>query len=389
MSLLSGAGKSGGAVRVCLVGAAALAATTIAAAPAQAAPAADPESAAGNVPTGTAQAMSADLDISQQEATQRLRDQRAKDALADRLKEELGGQAAGAFIERDTGALVVNVTTGGAAQHVRQTDARARVVDHDMQRLEEIKSALEDAAVTGTTLGIDVRANRVDVTVPRGEQNARIQDFLDRAHAYGDAVNVTRTSGAPRMQALYGGEAIYGGGSRCSAAFTTHNSSGTEYVLTAGHCTDAVASWDVDEGFLGPSVAASFPGNDYGAIRKDGSVTAVGQVINNGSAYEITNAGNPPVGTYVCKTGSTTDTTCGEILDYGVTVNYPSGTVTDLIETDVCTDSGDSGGALYASGNQAVGIVSGGSTLGCATPTFRSYFENVTDALGAYGLTLK
>lgn len=390
MSLLPGLCKRFGAARTCAVGiTAALAAATLAAAPAQASTAASPESAAAKVPDGTERAMSADLGISRQEARERLRSQPAQDALADRLDEELGERAAGAFIERDTGHLVVNVTTARAARHVREANARARVVEHSMERLAKIKTALEDAAVTGTTVGIDVRSNSVDVSVPASNQKPRTQQFLDRAAAYGDAVNVTRPSGAPRAQALYGGEAIYGGGSRCSAAFATHNSNGTEYVLTAGHCTDAISSWDVDEGYLGPSVAASFPGNDYGAIRKDGSVSAVGQVIHNGGVYEITGAGNPPVGTYVCKTGSTTDTTCGEILEYGVTVNYPSGTVTDLIETDVCTEAGDSGGALYAGGNQAVGIVSGGSTLGCTSPTFRAYFENVTDALSAYGLTLK
>lgn len=389
MPLLPGVGSKFGAVRMFLVGTAALAATTIAGASAQASTAASPESAAAKVPDGAVQAMSADLDITSQEAAQRLRSQEAKDALADRLDEQLGTRAAGAFIARDTGKLVVNATTAEAAQQVRETAARARIVDYDMQRLEDIKSELEDAAVTGTTLGIDVRANHVDVAVPMSKNNARTEQFLDRAASYADAVSVTRPSGAPRTQALYGGEAIYGGGTRCSAAFNTSSSSGTEYVLTAGHCTDAVSSWDVDEGDLGPSAASSFPGNDYGAIRKDGSVGTPGQVVHNGSAYEIDSAGNPPVGTYVCKTGSTTDTTCGEILEYGVTVNYPSGTVSDLIETDVCTDSGDSGGALYASGNQAVGIVSGGSTIGCSSSSFRAYFENVTDALSAYGLTLK
>lgn len=350
--------------------------------------AATPEKAAADVPDGAVRAMAAHPDISRAEARDRVRAQDTKDALADKLSRELGAGAAGAYLERATGRLVVNVTSTAAADRVRETTARPRVVERGMDRLTRIQAALQRQAVTGATLAIDVHANEVDVAVPSSKDNARTQAFLERARSYGDAVDVERPAAAPRTQAVYGGEAIYGGGYRCSTAFIA-SSGGTEYVLTAGHCTDAVSSWSVDEGYLGPTVGSSFPGNDYGLIRNDGGRNTVGQVIHNGGAYEITHAGNPPVGTYVCKTGSTTGTTCGYIQRYNVTVNYPSGTVGDLIETDVCTQSGDSGGALYTGGNEAVGIVSGGTTVPCNNPYFRSYFENATEALGAYGLTLE
>lgn len=387
MSLTHALRKSGPR-RLLIAGAsAAVVAATLAAAPAQA----SPKGAAGadGVPAQMVRAMVEDTGVSRPEAVRRLSTQAGKDALADRLTKALGARSAGAYIDRATGDLVVNVTSQAAAERTRGAGARARVVARSMGRLTEIESALDDSAVPGTTLAIDVRSNVVEVIVPKGDNGAAAKALIERAESFGDAVEVTRAAGMPTTQALFGGEAIFGSGVRCSAAFNTRSRSGTEYVLTAGHCGRASSSWSVDEGFLGQTAAASFPGNDYAAIRNSGSVATVGAVLYNGGSYEITNAGNPPVGTFVCKTGSTSGTTCGNILGYNVTVNYPEGTVRDLIETDVCTQPGDSGGALYASGNQAVGIVSGGTTIGCSSSSFRSFFENVTEALNTYGLTLE
>ncbi|MGH3321130.1 MAG: S1 family peptidase [Streptosporangiaceae bacterium] len=338
--------------------------------------------------TQMVRSMADDLGVTRPEAVTRLRSQDGKDALADRLSRALGPRAAGAFVDTRTHDLVVNVTSSRAAQRVRSAGARARLVERSIPRLERVRSMLERNAVTGTTLAVDVRSNTVDVTVPASMTGARADGFVQRVRSFGDAVQVTRVPGSPRPQALYGGEAITGGGARCSTGFIAQGG-GTEYVLTAGHCTGEISSWSSNDGYVGPSVDSHFPGTDYGLIRIDGSVDAVGQVLDNGGTYEITHAGNPPTGTYVCKTGSTTGTTCGRILDYDVTVNYAQGTVRGLIETDVCTQAGDSGGALFASGNEAVGTVSGGTTVGCSNSQFRSYFENASQALNAYGLTLE
>lgn len=386
MSLIQRAGVStaggGKIMRLSLLAAAtAVAAGTLVGAPAAAAA---PENAADGVRGSTLRAMTQDLGISAAAAAERLDHQAAKVALAEWLVERLDSRAAGSFIDRATGRLVVNVTGSGAADRVRSTDARARVVERSMQRLGEIQRTLQRRAVTGTTLAVDVRSNTVEVTVPEGASGPGAHAFVQRAKSFGDAVEVTRAAAAPRTQALYGGEAITGGGSRCSAGFVTTGG----YLLTAGHCTDAVSSWSSDDGYVGPSVDASFPGNDYGLIRIEGSVTAVGEVIDDGGTTDITSAGSPPVGTYVCKTGSTTGTTCGSILAYNTTVNYPSGTVSGLIETDVCTKGGDSGGPLF-DGSTAVGLVSGGTNIGCSSSSFRAYFQPVEEALAAYGLSLK
>jgi hypothetical protein len=59
-------------------------------------------------------------------------------------------------------------------------------------------------------------------------------------------------------------------------------------------------------------------------------------------------------------------------------VNYPEGTVTGLIETNVCAEPGDSGGPLFSDGI-ALGVTSGGS--GDCTTGGTTFFQPVTAAL--------
>ena len=101
----------------------------------------------------------------------------------------------------------------------------------------------------------------------------------------------------------------------------------------------------------------------------------------------ITGWSRATVGMKVCKTASTTGTTCGTVKSVNATVNYPEGRLTGMISTDVCVRSGDSGGALY-SGGKAVGIVSGASSTRCGTAGFRSWFNPVDEVLRAYRVTL-
>ena len=49
-----------------------------------------------------------------------------------------------------------------------------------------------------------------------------------------------------------GGQAIYGGGYRCSLGFNVV-SGGTYYFLTAGHCTNLSGTWYADSGQTSPA----------------------------------------------------------------------------------------------------------------------------------------
>ena len=307
-------------------------------------------------------------------------------ATADRLTRSLGAQAAGAYLDA-SGDLTVNVLGARAAAQVRAAGATPRLVTRSSAGLGRVQAALNAAgnAPVGASWGVDVASNTVLVSVPAGRGAA----FVARARSFGSAVRVERTP-AVRTQAFYGGQAIHRGGSRCSAGFTTRSGSGRNYVLTAGHCTDLGGTWTTSSGqTIGPVAASSFPGNDYGAIRisNPASLDPRGGVLHNGAFRDITGAGRVPVGSQACKTGSTTGTTCGTVQAYNVTVNYAEGTVFGLTRTNICTQPGDSGGALYA-GSLAQGITSGGTIGGCSQPGFRSFFQPADEALSVYGLTL-
>jgi len=307
-------------------------------------------------------------------------------ATADRLIRALGAQGAGAYLDA-SGRLTVNVVGMRAAAQVRAAGATPRLVTRSAARLQRVKASLDAAgnAPVGASWGVDVPSNKVLVTVPAGRGAA----FVARARSFGAAVRVERTR-AVQIQAFYGGQAILHGGSRCSAGFNTRSGSGRNYVLTAGHCTNLGGTWTTSSGqTIGPVAASSFPGNDFGAIRIS-NPTALdprGGVLYYGAFRDITGAGRVPVNSQACKTGSTTGTTCGRVLAYNVTVRYAEGTVSGLTRTNICTQPGDSGGAMFA-GSQAQGITSGGTIGGCSQFGFQSFFQPADEALSVYGLTL-
>jgi hypothetical protein len=307
-------------------------------------------------------------------------------ASADRLARALGAQGAGAYLDA-SGRPTVNVLGARAAAQVRAAGATPRLVARSTARLERVKASLDAAgnAPVGASWGVDLASNTVLVSVPAGRGAA----FLAKARSFGAAVRVERTP-AVQTQAFYGGQAILHNGSRCSAGFNTRSGSGRNYVLTAGHCTNLGGTWTTSSGqTIGPVAASSFPGNDYGAIRisNPAALDPRGGVLDNGAFRDITGAGRVIVGTQACKTGSTTGTTCGPVLAYNVTVRYAEGTVSGLTRTRICTQPGDSGGAMFA-GSLAQGTVSGGTIGGCNQPGFQSFFQPADEALSAYGLTL-
>src|SRR5215211_644173 len=263
------------------------------------------------------------------EAARRIDAQPAQSALADRLTAQLGARSAGAFIDQASGDLVVNVLDRAAASAVTAAGARAKVVPRSAARLDAVKAQLDrSSTVPNTSWAVDVTTNTVTVQVPRGARDAATATFVKRLAAYGSAVRVERVAAGLITHAFYGGQAIYGGGSRCSSAFNARSGS-TYYVITAGHCTRAITSWRTSSQPIGNSVARRFPGDDYGTIRVNNpsSLDPRGAIINYGSPRTITDSTSAYVGQSVCKTGSTTGTTCGTVQRTNVTVNYAEGAV--------------------------------------------------------------
>lgn len=292
-------------------------------------------------------------------------------------------QTAGTYLDQTTGEMVVNITDAAGAAAVRAAGAVPRVVTRSTAMLERVTTALESSAtIPGTTWAVDPVTNQVLVTADStvgAADLARIEAVTDR---FAGAARIERTPGE-LTTLVRGGDAIFTGGARCSLGFNTLSGSNTPYFITAGHCTNIGATWTASGGALiGTRVVSSFPGNDYGVVRYTTNISRPGTVNLYPGTRDITGSGSTFVGQSVQRSGSTTGVHGGTVTATSATVNYPQGTVFNLIQTTVCAEPGDSGGSLFA-GNTALGITSGGS--GNCTFGGTTFFEDVPEVL-ALGL---
>jgi streptogrisin D len=128
---------------------------------------------------------------------------------------------------------------------------------------------------------------------------------------------------------------------------------------------------------------SEFPVSDFSLVTYLDPNTDDPSAVNlqDGTAQEITEAAEASVGMPVQRSGSTTGLSDGFVTVLNATVNYGNGDiVSGLIQTNVCAEPGDSGGAMF-SGDAAVGLTSGGS--GDCTQGGVTFFQPVTTALEA------
>ncbi|MEU3729160.1 S1 family peptidase [Streptomyces sp. NPDC033538] len=245
--------------------------------------------------------------------------------------------------------------------------------------------AVLKADVPGTAWAVDSESGRVLLTVDSTVSQAEIAKIKEQAGDKAGALTIKRTPGTFN-KLIQGGDAIYSNSGRCSLGFNVRSSNGTQYFLTAGHCTDGAGTWYSNSGrtsVIGSTAGSSFPGNDYGIVRYSGSVSRPGTA----NGVDITRAATPSVGTTVLRDGSTTGTHSGRVTALNATVNYGGGDVVGgLIQTTVCAEPGDSGGSLYGSNGTAYGLTSGGS--GNCSSGGTTFFQPVTEALNAYGVSV-
>lgn len=307
-------------------------------------------------------------------------------ALAAKLAERLGSSSAGSYLDASTGKLVVTVTSADGAKIVSDEGAQPRYVARSGAALDKVTGALQKAArITGTAWVVDPATNQVVVSVDSSVDEAKVNKIQSVTRSLGDAVRIERLSGV-LSTTISGGDAIYGGSSRCSLGFNVISGS-TYYFLTAGHCGNIASTWYANSSHtttLGTRAGSSFPGNDYAIIRyTNTSISKPGAVNLYYGSRDITTAGNAYVGQSVSRSGSTTRVRSGSVTGLNATVNYPQGTVYGMIRTNVCAEGGDSGGSLF-SGSTALGLTSGGS--GNCTWGGTTFFQPVTEALNVYGV---
>jgi len=326
-----------------------------------------------DVQQASVDALTASSGMSESSAVESLRIQQSSIGTLGAVTAALGDRAAGGYLN-ERGLPVVNVLDQATADEVTRSGAIASFVSRSTAQVDAARSAVDALpGVAHTSIGTDVKTNQVVITIADESDDQQAAGLAAEAARLGDAVRVVNVAGGME-KSIYNGEAITGGGSRCSAGFNV-NSGGALHVLDAGHCTVAVPSWNI-----GPSVGGSFPTNDYGLIRNDTGSGPGAVTLWNGSVQTISSAANASVGQQICKSGSTTNLTCGNVTATGVTVNYAQGAVYDMIQTSAGVGPGDSGGCLFA-GSVGIGITSG---MGGGS----SFFQPVVEALGAYGVSL-
>lgn len=131
---------------------------------------------------------------------------------------------------------------------------------------------------------------------------------------------------------------------------------------------------------------SSFPGHDYAWVSTNADWVPQPWVIGpEGTNVSVTGSQEAPVGSSVCRSGSTTGWHCGTIQQHDTSVRYPQGTINGVTRTTVCAEPGDSGGP-FISGSEGQGVTSGGS--GNCTVGGTTYYQPVNPILTAYGLTL-
>ncbi|MEU2286348.1 S1 family peptidase [Streptomyces sp. NPDC013178] len=304
--------------------------------------------------------------------------------LASTLGQDLGADAAGAYYDAKAKSLVVNVLDGAAAKTVEAAGAKARLVENSLAELRSARGVLkDDATIPGTSWVTDPTANKVVVTADRTVSDAEWAKLTKVVEGLGATAELQRTKGEFKPL-IAGGDAITGGGGRCSLGFNVVKG-GEPYFLTAGHCTESISTWSDSSGTrIGTNETSSFPGDDYGLVKYTADVDHPSEVnLYNGSAQTITGAAEATVGMQVTRSGSTTQVHSGTVTGLDATVNYGNGDIVNgLIQTDVCAEPGDSGGSLF-SGSSAIGLTSGGS--GDCASGGETFFQPVTEALSATG----
>ncbi|MFE9886312.1 S1 family peptidase [Streptomyces scopuliridis] len=311
--------------------------------------------------------------------------------LATRIAERLGPAFAGAYYDKDKQQVTVNVV--GEDDDLRAEVAKAGAVVRSVKNsTAQLKSAAltlqRQATIPGTAWAVDPKTNQIQVTADRtvtGDKWDRIESTVQSLGA--DTARIKKSAGEFKTVAA-GGDAIFGGGARCSLGFNVTDGNGAPGFLTAGHCGVAAAEWSDAAGGapVGTVQQATFPGDgDFAFVSYDDATTEAPSTVDtgDGQTVEITGAAEATVGQAVIRMGSTTGLNDGSVTGLDATVNYAEGTVTGLIQTDVCAEPGDSGGPLFTADGSAIGLTSGGS--GDCTVGGETFFQPVTTALAAAG----
>ncbi|MFF4560207.1 S1 family peptidase [Streptomyces sp. NPDC001435] len=351
---------------------------------------AEPAASAAPASDGVLSAMQRAFGLSRDQAEARLAAERTAAALAPKARRAAGAAYAGSWFDDSRGRLTVALTPDASAatrRTIRSAGAGIRTVEHSLRQLNAAKARIDRlSAPSGvSSWRVDPMANTVVVDVVRDRRaDNDVQRFVSRARESGP-VTVETVAAAPQTFAAgtVGGDPYYTGNVRCSIGFSVYGG-----FVTAGHCGRpgaGVSGWDGS--YIGTFQGSSFPGDDYAWVSVGSGWWTVPVVLGWGTVPDqlVRGSAEAPVGSSICRSGSTSHWHCGTVLAKNETVNYSQGTVYQLTKTSVCAEPGDSGGS-FISGDQAQGVTSGG--WGNCTGGGETWFQPVNEILNRYGLTL-
>lgn len=336
-------------------------------------------------------AMQRDLGLTERQMQKRLASETSAAKLLPAARRAAGAAFGGAWYDATTQKLVVGVVGSGRAAAVRATGAQvaavpvsAKVLDRQKAAVDKLAGKAVPRAVSGWAA--DPRTGKIVIKVQTGKQSKAVDAFVAKVAKAG-AVSVEDVAAqAPRTFAAgtVGGDPYYVSNIRCSIGFSVHGG-----YVTAGHCgrSGVVRGWDGSN--QGEFRGWSFPGNDYAWVATGYGWWTVPVVLGWGQTSDrlVRGSWEAPIGSSVCRSGSTTHWHCGTILAKNETVNYGNGQLFyGATKTNVCAEGGDSGGS-FITGDQAQGVTSGG--WGNCSSGGETWFQPVNEILGAYGLTLQ
>lgn len=360
--------------------------------------------ATDSAPAAQVAGIAAALDISREEARERLRDQDDAHATYKQLPASVRSELAGHWFEADSGKLAVAVTSPAAVKAARVAGAEARLVDRSQAELDALVRGVRRLAgrhVPGlSSFGVDVRSNDVLITVNRTKRNAETDEFLRAAKRLG-AVRVVETDRSPVQQAgeVNPGDIWYPNTENpCSVGFGATDANGGKHFVTAGHCTndanqpayaEASAQNKIGTSNVGGSRSVNAREGDMGvvAVTEPGWTLSAAVNTYGSPAVTVTGSAEAIVGEAVCHSGKTSPYwECGTVtrvdqeIDYGFIVG-------GLTITTACSQGGDSGGA-WLRGDKAVGLHEGGLNGNNCPTGENAIFQPVNEALTKWGLTL-
>lgn len=262
-------------------------------------------------------------------------------------------KAATSFTAADAGSL-------GLAVRVEARDISRETIDDIEEALLALRPSIPQKH--SYSFGFNPETGLVDVATdaPRGA-------FTTVATAFPGKVSLTWASLEPtagRYEAdtppHWGGAYLQSGAQVCTSGWAIRNqSSGTRYMVTAGHCFADGASTNMGT-VLRESPA--YPSIDVELIR---GKTYAGHIYADGATGErrVNDGNNPVIGSSYCITGRSSGFKCGWVAKQsGITFCYlPEGCTRNLFTAQTSDNrvfqKGDSGGPFYIKGaNLSVGI---------------------------------